>query len=153
MFFSKKLSFKNLLFNINCNFWPKLATVKWWGLYPSKKKILLHFLTKKLSKYYEKMCKLFLSDDQMTSFFIFYTAQCHAPIQTGKIDEFINLKCFTFQKKICSIHTFESHHRIQRGRKQILDGGTQVNTRKLFLQNYCSFSNFYSIKHPKDGGA
>ena len=40
----------------------------------------------------------------------------------------------------------------QRGRKQILDGGTQVNTRKLFLQNYHSFSNFYSIKHPKDGG-
>ena len=41
---------------------------------------------------------------------------------------------------------------IQRGRKLILDGGTQLNNKNLIFAKISSFSIFYSIKFPKDGG-
>ena len=41
---------------------------------------------------------------------------------------------------------------IQGGRKLILDGGAQVNTKKFISKNLPAFSNFYSTKTPKDGG-
>ena len=40
----------------------------------------------------------------------------------------------------------------QRGRKQILDGGTQLNNKNLIFAKISSFSIFNSIKSPKDGG-
>ena len=40
----------------------------------------------------------------------------------------------------------------QRGRKLILDGGTQLNNKNLIFAKISSFSIFYSIKSPKDGG-
>ena len=89
----------------------KVGHCKIMGFIPKQKKILLHFLTKKLSKYYEKMCKLFY---QMIRWLVFYilhrTMSCTD--SNRKIDKFINLKYFTSQKKIICIHRFESHHRI-----------------------------------------
>ena len=40
----------------------------------------------------------------------------------------------------------------QRGRKLILDGGTQLNNKNLIFAKISSFFIFYSIKSPKDGG-
>ena len=40
----------------------------------------------------------------------------------------------------------------QRGRKLILDGGTQLNNKNSIFAKISSFSIFYSIKSPKDGG-
>ena len=40
---------------------------------------------------------------------------------------------------------------MQGGRKLILDGGTQVNTKKNILKNLPAFSNFYSTKPQKMG--
>ena len=40
----------------------------------------------------------------------------------------------------------------QRGRKLILDGGTQLNNNNLIFAKISPFSTFYSIKSPKDGG-
>ena len=40
----------------------------------------------------------------------------------------------------------------QRGRKLILDGGTQLNNKNLIFAKISSFFIFYSLKSPKDGG-
>ena len=51
------------------------------------------------------------------------------------------------------IRMFTNHVCRQRGRKVILDGGTQLNNKNSILQKLSLFSNFYSIKCSKDGGS
>ena len=45
--------------------------------------------------------------------------------------------CFTKYNR-CVLIYIQTNNLFQGGRKLILDGGTQVNTRKFILQNYSS---------------